>query len=78
MSIKRKQYNTIFCAVHSRNRHDVIWFWLWAALHKFFNNNQEEKEKQQRKQKKIKYSVHHDIILPLVLRGTSMQKLEWF
>ena len=34
--------------------------------------------KKQSKQEKRKYSVHHDIILPLALRSTSMRKPGWF
>ena len=28
VNLKVDKYSTTFCAVHSRNRHDVIWFWL--------------------------------------------------
>ena len=28
VNLKVNKYNRTFCAVHSRNKHDVIWFWL--------------------------------------------------
>ena len=37
-----------------------------------------KKKKSKANKKKCKYSVHHDIILPLALRSTSMHKLGWF
>ena len=39
---------------------------------------QEKNKRKANNNKNFEFSVHHDIILPFVLRGTSMRKLEWF